>query len=65
MLYNNLKEKELDNIIVLRIDIQDYYNSISIPKFLNYIDEYLVSSRKIEHSFDEETKKTIVDFFHI
>lgn len=63
MLYNNLKEKELDNIIVLRIDIQDYYNSISIPKFLNYIDEYLVSSRKIEHSFDEETKKTIVDFF--
>lgn len=62
-LYSNLKGKNLKNTVVLRIDIRDYYNSICVSRLLNYIDKYLVSSRKIEYSFDELTKKTIIDFF--
>lgn len=62
-LYSNLKGKALNNTVVLRIDIRDYYNNISVSKLLDYIDKYLVPSRKIEYSFDELTKKTIIDFF--
>lgn len=62
-LYNEAKGNDLENKIVLRIDIENYYDSISIKKLLENIEETIRPSKLTEHNYDETVKETIITFF--
>lgn len=62
-LYNEAKGDNLENKIVLRIDIENYYDSISIKKLLENIEETVRPSKLTEHKYNETVKETIVTFF--
>lgn len=63
-LFEKLERKTGINYdIVIKIDIQNYYNNISVSRYLDKIDESLQTSRKKERYFDDYTKRNIIDFF--
>lgn len=53
-----------DDKIVIRIDIQNYFNDIKILKLLELLDDIAIKpSDKIKYKFDETTKKEIETFY--
>ncbi len=50
------------NTVIIRIDIQNYYDEISIPTLLNLLDENIKDSQKSILNFDEVTKEQISFF---
>jgi AbiA family abortive infection protein len=58
------KSGNLQNKFVIRFDIQNYYDDISIPILLNYLDKYVKSSTKQELKFDQTTKAQLISFFN-
>ena len=52
-----------DNRVVIRIDIQNYYDEISIPILLEHFEKYYKDSEKAKFNFDTTTKEQIEFFF--
>jgi len=52
-----------ENRIVIRLDIQNYYDEISLPILLNSISRACKLSQLSSMSFDEDTKEQITFFF--
>lgn len=55
--------KDIDNKIVIRLDIQNYYDVISIPILMELLDKNIKSSVKGNLKFDTVTKEQINFFF--
>ena len=55
--------KDVNRKIIIRLDIQDYYDEISIPTLLEHLDIYIKSSQKANMRFDATTKDQIAFFF--
>ncbi|WP_176528130.1 AbiA family abortive infection protein [Bacillus cereus] len=49
--------------IVIRLDIQNYFDSLPIEKLLSYLQESIKPNDKVEHHFDENTIQEIVTFY--
>lgn len=58
------KGGSLKNKFVIRFDIQNYYDEISIPLLLDYLDKFVKPSTKLELRFDQTTKTQLVSFFN-
>jgi AbiA family abortive infection protein len=58
------KSGNLKNKLVIRFDIQNYYDDISIPILLDYLDKFVKSSAKQELKFDQTTKTQLISFFN-
>lgn len=56
-------EKKNEKNIIIRIDIENYFNSISVKKLLNKIPEYVTKEKILINKFNLETRKTI-EFFY-
>jgi AbiA family abortive infection protein len=54
---------ENQNKIILRLDIENYFNEISIPTLLDLLDKYIKPSIKSNMLFDAFTKKQIIHLF--
>ena len=52
-----------DKKILIKLDIQNYFDCISIEKLLNLISHYVKPSELKIHNFDESTKELINFFF--
>lgn len=52
-----------ENKVVLRLDIQNYFDNISIAKLLNLLEQNVKPSELKIHKFDSSTKEQI-DFFY-
>ncbi|MCR1847889.1 AbiA family abortive infection protein [Paeniclostridium sordellii] len=60
----NLLESVDENKIVIKIDIQNYFNDMKIIKLLELLDYIAIKpSDKIKYKFDETTKKEIETFY--
>lgn len=62
-LHKELKSKNISKKIFFKLDIENYYNNISIANLLEQIDLHTKSSIKLEHNFNQTTKDTIFNFF--
>lgn len=49
--------------IVIRLDIQNYFDNLPIEKLLSYLQESIKPNDKVEHHFDENTIKEIITFY--
>ena len=58
------KSGNLKNKLVIRFDIQNYYDDISIPILLDYLEKFVKSSTKQELKFDQTTKTQLISFFN-
>jgi len=59
----NETENNLDNKVFLRFDATSYFDSISIPILLNYLNTYTAESKKQELKYDSATIEQIRFFF--
>ena len=57
-------EGDVSKRIVIRLDIQNYYEEISVPIMLELLDTNLKSSQKGRMKFDDIAKEQISFFFH-
>jgi AbiA family abortive infection protein len=57
------KNGNLKNKFVIRFDIQNYYDDISLPILLDYLDKSVKWGTKQELKFDSTTKAQIIAFF--
>ena len=56
-------QSDVQNKIVIRIDIQNYFEEISIPTLLDFLSDYVKPSIQREMNFDLTAKRQIVAFF--
>jgi len=56
-------KKKSGNQVVIRIDIQNYFEEISIPNLLKFISQYIKPSIQRELRFDTVTQSQIIEFF--
>ena len=56
-------QSDVQDKIVIHIDIQNYFEEISIPTLLDFLSEYVKPSIQREMSFDLTAKRQIVAFF--
>jgi len=54
---------DVKNKIVIRLDMQNYYEVISIPLLMGFLERYIKSSQKIALRFDTTTQEQIIFFF--
>jgi AbiA family abortive infection protein len=54
---------DVSNKIVIRLDIQNYYEVISIPLLMGLLDKNIKSSQKATWQFDTNTQEQIMFFF--
>jgi AbiA family abortive infection protein len=54
---------EVDRKMVIRLDIQNFFDEISIPILLDLLDAYIKPSQKANLSFDANTREQISFFF--
>ena len=52
-----------DHKVVIRLDIQNYFDELSIPKLLDLLREYVKPSIQKEKRYDETTQAELVSFF--
>lgn len=57
------KCKVKENRMILKLDIKNYYQNISIKKMLNEVHNILLSSKASECYFNENTKNKIITFY--
>lgn len=60
---SELQNENIANKVVLRLDIQNYYDEISVPKLLVFLDKYVVDSHKNRMKFDWHTRKLLEEYF--
>lgn len=60
---SQLHGKDVDDRVIIHIDIQNYYDSISIPILLDKIASYCKDSIQAQSLFDTSTKDAIVYLF--
>ena len=58
------KDGNLTNKLIIRFDIQNYYDDISVPILLEHLDKYVKPSIRQELNFDQTTKTQIISFFN-
>ena len=67
--FRNLLRKEIsgdtDRKIIIRIDIQNYFDEISIPILLKKLSKYIKATVKEKFKFDPDTQKQIISFFRL
>ena len=56
-------ENDTDRKIVIRLDIQNYFEELSIPKLLKLLEERVKPSIRKEMCYDEATQAHLVSFF--
>jgi AbiA family abortive infection protein len=61
ILTKNTKDKE--DYIVIRLDIQNYFDNLPIEKLLQFLQESIKPNDKLEHNYDENTIKEIETFY--
>ncbi|MFW6026852.1 MAG: hypothetical protein ACOCRX_10970 [Candidatus Woesearchaeota archaeon] len=64
--YKYLLNKELENPknkIVIRLDIENYFDNLSVKKMLIFLDEYIKHSKKSEFKFNSTTIE-LINFFY-
>ncbi|MBU0493707.1 MAG: hypothetical protein KKA73_29730 [Chloroflexi bacterium] len=54
---------DVNNRIVMKLDIQNYYEEISLPMLLEFLDKYIKPSQKATMRFDTTTRDQIIFFF--
>lgn len=59
----NNELSNLDNKIVLHIDIENYFDHLSIQRLLEFIDEKVSHSSKVEYRYDNYTMDQISFFY--
>ncbi len=52
------------NKVIIKLDIQNYYETISVEKMLNLISKYVKPSEIKKHNFDVSTKELLTFFFN-
>lgn len=62
-LHEELKSNNISEKIFFKLDIENYYNNISIISLLDQIDLNIKPSIKLEYNFNQTTKDTIFNFF--
>lgn len=55
---------DIDFKLVLKLDVQNYFDNISIPILLENLDKYVKSSIKQELKFDASTREQITFYFN-
>lgn len=58
-----LTRGDVENRVILQLDVQNYYDSISVPKLLEWIYDFSKPQDRVEQSLDDTTREQIVDFF--
>ena len=58
-----LKDSSVDDKVVIRLDIQNYYDCISIPTLLEKLYRYCKQTILVQENFDPVTRDQIVSFF--
>ncbi len=64
--YKYLLNKELENPenkIVIRLDIENYFDNLSVKKMLSFLDDYIKHSKKSEFRFNSTTIE-LINFFY-
>lgn len=64
--YKHLLNKEIENPknkIVIRLDIENYFDNLSVKKMLNFLDDYIKHSKKSEFKFNSTTIE-LINFFY-
>ena len=56
-------EKNTERKVVIRLDIENYFDEISIPKLLDFLKKRLKPSIKREMNYDEATRSQLISFF--
>ena len=56
-------QSETENKIVLKLDIENYFNELSIPKLLNFLDRFIKPSTKADMRYDTFTREQIICLF--
>ena len=56
-------EKNSERKVVIRLDIENYFDEISIPKLLDFLNKRLKPSIKREMNYDEATRSQLISFF--
>ncbi|MUK89282.1 AbiA family abortive infection protein [Ornithinibacillus sp. L9] len=62
---NNLTThtKDKNDSIVIRLDIQNYFDNLPVEKLLKFLQDTIKPNDKLEHNFDENTIKEIETFY--
>jgi AbiA family abortive infection protein len=63
---NHVRQETSQNTgrkIVIRLDIQDYYDEIRVPVLLNCLEKYVMADRQAAMNFNQTTKEQIEFFF--
>ena len=56
-------KSELANKVILKLDIENYFNELSVPKLLDFLTKYIKPSVQNNLKFDIFTKEQIICFF--
>lgn len=56
-------KSELANKVILKLDVENYFNELSVPKLLDFLTKYLKPSVKEKFKFDILTKEQIICLF--
>lgn len=59
----NIQDENNERKVVIKIDIENFYNNIDFTILLNKIEEYISSKEKNRFNFNNTTKETIVETF--
>jgi len=55
--------KDKTDYIVIRLDIQNYFDNLPVENLLAYLQETIKPNDKVEHNYDENTIKEIETFY--
>lgn len=55
---------EISNKIIIKLDIENYFDEISIPKLLQLLSENIKPGIQADMCYDASTKEQIISFFH-
>ncbi|MDQ0228594.1 AbiA family abortive infection protein [Metabacillus niabensis] len=55
--------KDKTDYIVIRLDIQNYFDNLPVENLLEYLQETIKPNDKVEHNYDENTIKEIETFY--